>query len=713
MFGSSQFGTGISKRPLFQSSSQRPGAPKSAAKGKSPLAPFGSSTRFGVPPSSPPQAITISDDEAEEGDDDVMEDVEENGDSVVDSVDQDSAGLPFNGGPTLRGTKRTRHGKSVAQNTNLDTYGIAKGIAAVQGPAKLHEPDAFILETAQVLDTLAAGGIAEAGTDVSTSMDNVARRLQEVWTKYGKLRKDEIECDTIGPPDDRPLARANFVCSLLLRLHHPTAMPSTSTITESQVGRSMRTLHGTLALTEEQRKIHMPKVLFDWLDQYHRPGGDVINRVLEHSEGYAAATEFWDAVYSSLFRGRFGLIIDLLSGANFEEFAVMSDGQPCNHQQKLNIEKIINQAVNLLMHCPAAKDDDWDIKGPDWSIFRRRVQRAIEDLCEFAEGELLGSEDADAFGESTHSSQLGLSTASRRIENNVPFDVYKPLADMYGLLLGSPDDLMKSAFDWVEATIGLTAWWDGEDEEILGGNLATNHRSVSRIQQTRPVDVTPALAYRQRLAYQYGQIIKDKDLKGTFDPSDAVQIAIASVLQDDVDATLVLVRGWSMTMTSAVVELASAADWLPDSRPRSDNVMRGLDQSDLMVLNYGDGEARSSKKDEILIQYADLLAAKPRLETPAAGVISEGWQLALTVLARLDDIQAVESRVSGILEKIPLNSSDRVDSLLNLCAHLEFIEYGAKIAEVGRNTPVLLIAHDPNFRAEIRRTTLRVPKPLR
>jgi hypothetical protein len=642
-----------------------------------------------VPPSSPPQAITISDDEAEEGDDDVMEDVEENGDSVVDSVDQDFAGLPFNRGPTSRGTKRTRHGESVAQNTRLstlDTYGIAKGIAAAQGPVNLHEPDAFILETAQVLDTLATSGTTEADADISTFMDNVAKRLQEVWTKYGKLRKDEIESDNIGPPDDKPLARANFVYSLLLRLHHPTAIPSTSTIAESPVGRSIRTLRRALVLNEEQHKVHMPKILFDWLDQYHRPGADVINGVLEHSEGYAAATEFWDAVYSSLFRGRFGLVIDLLSGANFEEFAVMSDGQPCNHQQKLNVEKIINQAINLLMHCPAANDDDWDIKGPDWSLFRRRVQQTIEDLREFAEGELLGSEDVNTFGESTYSSQLGLSTASRHVENNVPFDVYEPLADMYNLLLGNPDDLIKSAFDWVEAAIGLTAWWDGEDDEILKGSLATNHRSVSRMQQTRPVDVTPTLAYRQRLAYQYGRVIEDKDLKETFDPSDAIQIAIASVFQDDVDAILAIVRGWSMTMTSAIVELASAADWLPDSKPRSNNVVRGLDQSDLMVLNYGDDEARSSKKDEILIQYADLLAAKPRLEAPVVGVISEGWQLALTVLARLDDIQAVESRVSAILEKIPLNSSDRVDSLLNLCSQLEFIEYGAKIAEVTRKS---------------------------
>jgi len=698
VFGSSQIGTGISKRPLFQPSSQRSGAPKSAlsfsnaAKGKSPLAPLGSSSRFGVPPSSPPQAITISDDEAEEDNGDAMEDVEENGDSVVDSLDQGSGGLPFNSGPTSRGTKRTRHGESVAQNARpsaLDTHGIAKGIAAAQGPIKLHEPDALILETAQVVDTLAASGTTEADTDFSTTVDNVAKRLQEVWTKYGKLRKEEIEGDSIGPPDDRLLARANFVYSLLLRLHHPTVTSFTSTMAQSQVGRSMRSLRGALALVEEQRKVHMPKVLFDWLDQYHRPGGDVINGVLEHTEGYAAATEFWDAIYSSLFRGRFGLVIDLLNGANFEVFAVMSDGQPCNHRQKLNVERVINQAVNLLMHCPAVMDDDWDIKGPDWSLFRRQVQQAIDDLREFAEGELLGSEDADAFGESTRSSQLGLSTANRRVENNVPFDVYEPLVDMYSLLLGNPEDLTKSAFDWVEATIGLTAWWDGEDEEIPRGSLAMSRRSVSRMQQTRPADVTPALAYRQRLAYQYAQVVEDKDLKETFDPSDPMQIAVASILQDDVDAILQLARGWSITITAAIAELASAADWLPDSKPRSNNVIRGLDQSDLMVLNYGDSEARSSKKDEILIQYTDLLAAKPRLEAPVSGVISEGWQLALTILARLDDIHAVEPRVSAILEKIPLDSSDRVDSLLDVCAQLEFIEYGTKIAEVLGNPSVL------------------------
>ena len=673
MLGSSQIGTGVSKRALFQTSSQRSGAPKAplsfpnAPKGRSSQIQFGAPSRF---QSSPPQPIQISDDE-EEDDGDAMEEVQEQGNDVTENLA--SPEFAFEAATGQRGTKRGRNGESLIRDlptAGLDVLGLAKGIAASQGPMQLREPDVLVLETERGVERLAK---EETPPEKDAMYDDVASDLQKIWFKYGRLTQEEVGRDGLGPINSKNvLAKANFVLSLLLRLHHPSASDSQQA-RQSQLGRSLRSLRAA----DQQRNVHMPKVLFNWLDEYHDPAAQVLTGVLAHKGGFAAAPDFWDCVYSCLFRGRFAQVIDLLQGANFAAEGDYSD------RQIDNIEEAVEQTCRFLANCPAVKDDDWDMKGADWAIFRRKAQEGLDDLRDFAEGDMPGSDDI-AFSQTARSSQYGLSTASRRAETHVPYEVYEPLQEVYKLLLGDPDDLMKSAFDWVEAAIGLAAWWDGEDEQLPRGSLAASRRSVNRMQHSRPVDVTPALAYRQRLAYTLAQALEDDELKETFDASNSLQIALASVFQSNVDATLMITKGWSIALTAATAELADAAGWLPDSASRSRDAMRGLDESDLMVLSYGNDNVnkRTNTKDELLGQYADLLASEPRIQAASLNQALEGWYVALTVLARVDDVESIDSKATAILDRIPLDSSDRVDSILNLCASLSFDDYSVKIAEV-------------------------------
>jgi len=601
-----------------------------------------------------------------------MEDVKEQGNDVADTLA--SPEFAFEAATGLRGIKRGRNGESLLRHiptAGLDVISLAKGIAASQRPIKLWEPDVLILETERGIEPMTKEG---TGPGRDTVYDDVASDLQKIWIKYGRLTQEEVGRDGLGPISYKNvLAKANFVLSLLLRLYHPSALDSQQA-RQSQFGRSLRSLRPL----DQQRNIHMPKVLFNWLDEYHDPAAQVLTGVLAHKGGFSAAPDFWDCVYSCLFRGRFAQVIDLLQGANFAAEGNYSD------RQIDNIEEAVEQTCRLLANCPAIKDDDWDMKDADWAIFRRKAQEGLDDLRDFAEGDIPGSDDI-AFGQTDRSSQFGLSTASRRAETHVPYEVYEPLQEVYKLLLGDPDDLMKSAFDWVEAAIGLAAWWDGEDEQLPRGSLAMSRRSVNRIQHSRPVDVTPALAYRQRLAFTLAQALEDEELKETFDASDALQVSLAAVFQSNVDAALMITKGWSITMTTATAELADAAGWLPDSGAGSKDAMRGLDESDLMVLSYGNDNVkkRINKKDELLGQYADLLASKVLIQAPSLGQTFEGWYIALTVLARVDNVDSIDSKANTILDRIPLDSSDRVDSVLNLCSSLSFDNYSVKIAEVG------------------------------
>lgn len=601
-----------------------------------------------------------------------MEDVEEQGHGVSDSLA--SPGFAYEAAMGQRGTKRTRNGESLMREVPepaVDTRGIAKGIAASQGPAKLREPDSLIVGTERVLDQLFKQDYT--GTRSDAILDDAAQDLQNVWDEHARLTDDEVTTDTFGPHDDRNvIGKANFIAGLLLRLHHPAAFEVPQE--EAHLSRSLRSLRAG----EQRRLVYMPKILFEWLNEHHDPAGDMLSSVLNHKEGYALAADFWDCVYSCLFRGRFVEAIQILEGANFPAAEQYSD------RENENILSVVEQTCAFIANCPVLKDDDWDMKGPAWRSFRRQAEEGLVALRDYVEGDMPGSDDLAAFHKSGRGNRMTLSTASRRAELEVPYEIYEPLQEVYKLLMGNMEDLGKSAFDWLEATMGLTAWWDGEDGPAPRGSLARSRQSVNRMQHSRPADVTPALAYRQKLAATLAQVLEEGELKETFDASDPLHIAIASILQSDIESALTIVKGWSITLTAATAELANAAGWLPDSRPGSRDPMRGLDQSDLMVLSYGDESVnnRTSIKDEILVEYADLLASKPQIQTSLQGLSLEGWQLALSILARVDDVQAVDAKANAILDKIPLDSSERVDALLDLCADLSFTTYGTKIAEV-------------------------------
>jgi hypothetical protein len=711
-FGSSQFGTGGANAPksnsLF-SAQTRTNAPSVS---------FGATTNHRALASSPPQHFVIDDEESEEDDeDDRMED-----DPVDDSLANISPGFnPFkmsvsNLGATHRnspsnnafkasaradpfgisqgnnGMKQSKYGESLQQSTRsvqrmdgMDIHGMAKGIAAASRTAGLDDPDELILETERISEQI--GG--KRSRSDSASLTDISGQLLNVWKKFGAMSRDEVEGDNIGPvEDDAAVAKANFLSSLMISLHNPPTSPP-------RLGRSSQFAN------QDDKPFPMPKVLLDWLDTYHDPGRDAVSGVLEYEDGYSASPAFWDAIYLSMNRGRFDTALKLLHGANFE-----IDEAEYSHGQLQNIDQVINQAIRLLESCPA-QFGDWDIKGGDWTLFRHRVEQATTSLRDFAEGGSHPDLQSSRLDRSSRDDDapISLGQASRRAESRVPFEVYEPLMDVYNQLLGTPADLLKSSFDWVEAVMALTVWWDGDDGEVFKGSLAASRRSLNRFQQSRQADVTPSLAYRQKLANSFAMVMGEEDLKDSFDTTDPIQVGLACIFEDDVEGLIGILKTWSMPISAALAELANAGGWLLN-RAGAREAVEDFDDSDLMVLSYGvPGASKVNTKDEILAEYADLLAAKPTLDNPSDDGIIEGWQLALRVLGRLEDFGSANTRVAALLSGLRFTANDQVDHVLDLCNALGFGNHAMSITEVRnssniyahlsltifyRNTPTLL-----------------------
>lgn len=378
--------------------------------------------------------------------------------------------------------------------------------------------------------------------------------------------------------------------------------------------------------------------------------------------------------------------------------------------QLKNTNAVISDAIGLIQECPAIASDDWDIKGHDWGLFRKQVQQAIEELREFAEGDSpnRASQDSqsDPFGVSA--SQNNLAMQSRKAESNVPWSIYENLLILYNQLLGGSEEILGIAVDWVEAALGLAIWWDGDEEDGTKGSFAASRRSTQRSQGTRPVDVTPTISYRQKLRSALATVIELEDDSLGVNISSPTEVGIACIFDENLEGLAHILQNWSVVITSATVEVASADNWL---HSRTDD-MGGFDKSDLMVLSYNHQENGDLDKDQMMLQYARALARKGYVESPDGKSSREGWELGIQVVGRLDDENLSNEFIEEVLNSLELSSAERVDKILDLCTGLGFVDQSNNIAVVSTEHHQLK-SNNADHKTEIRRSTPPIDPQLR
>lgn len=515
--------------------------------------------------------------------------------------------MPFmNSLPQLRGMKRSHDGRVREPSVMA---GIAQRLANNAPLPKLHESERVILQSQSIVAELDAK-VRRAPRDADEILLETTAQLTKLWGTHANAATKQ---GALGPQSTDPFTLANYIATLLLQLHYPhTANPQAA----SRASRpSARPSHGTT----------VPKGLLDWLNKYHLPFPDDFGAIHIYQPAPAAHESFWDVVYASALRGRLDRVVQLLRDAGWDEaVTALDDGSPdpgYTGHQLANTETVIGRCVRTIEGCPGYQHSDWDVKGVEWSIFRQRTRTALEDLETFAEGSNLDESAAggNIFQRSMRGSTMSLSTASRRAESKVPWSIYENLKLLYGLLLGQTEEILMTAQDWLEASLYLTIWWDGQDHDDPGASLGRSGMRKSTVQKTREVDITPLAAYRKRLADAFATVTENpQDAVFSVDTLDSLQVGIACVLDDSVGNAVRMLRKYSMTIAISVVEIAALGDWLPLVRPRSgrnDLLDQGFSREDLLVLSHGPVATNPDDidRDEFLCEYADLLAERTKV----------------------------------------------------------------------------------------------------
>ena len=699
-----------------------------------------SRSTFGFPSSSPLSRLANDSDQDEEYETESFDEDEDaegsglgDGDIVADdrplklgSITKSLSNGSFNNGDPLdfgssildgtpRGMKRSRGGAMIPyapprsakklRKTMQDSYvpGIAKNMATRMGIAKLSETDDFIIETEEVLQEELYGTDTSDKTPdqaLKAALPNVSDTLSQFWRScrdQDLANASPMQDVTIGigPGESEPaLHKSIFLAALLLQLRHPPTAKGKQALAISRLNRSSSSSKSFQELPTPANPTAFPKVLIDWMEKEHNAYQSTINEIQSLHPNPTAHSNYWDIIHVCIMRGKLGEAVRILRRSNFHHArTAMEDGQGdegYNGMQVKNIERVVNRAIQVLELCPALQDDDWNVTGNEWIIFRKRVQQVMEDLATFAEARDRDLDSTQSPFESSNfgllSTTMSLTQSTRRAESRVPWTVYQKLKVMYGIMLGGATEILSSAQDWVEATVGLTVWWNGDDddEDIPVGSLIQTQRSFrpSQSRGSRLVDVNANPAYLRRLAYAFAWSTDaaDDDLF-QINSMNPVEVGLASLFEGDVAGVIGLLRGWSLPVVCAVAEIASAGGWFETSV--GNNLMDlDLDENDRSLLNGHSIQGPPMTRDTILMEYANALSEKAEIRQGHGKVAYEGWELSITLLSRLDDDSVAQKRVGELLNRLDLDSDSRINKILEICQDFNMIKEARSITEV-------------------------------
>ena len=574
---------------------------------------------------------------------------------------------------------------------------LAKNLSDELGPSTLDEPDDLILETEDLLNELDKGGRAEQQSLIDTALTVVPEALCKLWQsccnkeKQVSPREGEFTI-RIGPGENESsLKKANFLSSLLLRLHHPPTASGRQALIGSRFGRSsFRTTSSHTAEPLENLKAY-PQILLEWLETHHNPYQTALANLHTHYPNSTANLNFWDIVYSTTLRGKLVDVIQIFKEADFKHArTARDDGQTEDGYRGIQLDNtiiVVNRAIRLLESCPAVKDGNWDVTGTDWSFFRKNLGQAMSDLASLAEGRDKDLDPVEPTFEAKHFGIQGAASAltqsARKAESKVPWTIYQNFKALYGVMLGWTTEIISFAQDWVEATVGLTVWWDGsDDDEVIVSDLTASRRSLRKSisQIPRSVDVQRKAAYLHRLAYAFERVTDDLDEDSfQIDPSNPMEVGLASIFEGNIRSVIDLLKKWSMTITTAIVEVAARGDWLG---LLTETLFNGaFNASDLMVFSYHQPD-QGFTKDAVLVEYANMLFEKESLEDVKAEVTREGWEISMGVLMRLDDTSSADKHVQELIDKLTLESDSRADKMIGICHAFGLDAKAAEISEV-------------------------------
>ena len=568
---------------------------------------------------------------------------------------------------------------------------IAADMARRTGGTKHSESNELILATEKEIDKFNRLSSHEPQSMLSEQIGllHTTEKISRLWhSEYLRLRKTgpaSNKSPSVGAgAEASPMENAIVVALLMVRIHHlPTAD-----------GAQAYALQTSSNLPVVRQKA-FSETLKDWLEEYHHPWSTICEEVVHKHPSPPDHFNYWDTVFLLTLRGRLNDTIDILDRSDFKSAETAPrDGYHDGYTetQIQNIHMVTARVAELLRTSPAVVDGDWNVTGNDWCIFRRQVEGALDELINFVEdSDHVSNVRLSAFASQRPNDSIAAEYDGRNVrrgESRIPWTPYQSLRSLFGILLGRETEILSSAQDWIEATVGLTIWWTGDDG-VKGStlNLGVSKYALkeARSKGQRLVDLDSEVAYLNRLAFSFRRTTDNGDDENfQLNSNNPLEVAVASVFENNFQGVMGLLRVWSLMVASTVAEIATLGGWFSFNPASSDRISSQLDEGDLMVLSsYGQPEY-TLRRDNIMIEYASALLDKGVLQVQRQPQ-ADGWKLAIPVLQRINDSEIARQEISKTLLKLNISSSETMNDILDICSDCNITELGMKLSEVRSN----------------------------
>lgn len=539
-----------------------------------------------------------------------------------------------------------------ARNKDFHFATIVRDMCTQQDAARITESPDLILKTEDLVCRLYDEGIGaeDDAEKMDNSLANITYRLVKLWNDYVEdLPQPEGEdLATIGPGNDAaPFEKAAYIAHLILRIHH--------TRFENDA--------------ENEKTPPLPEVLFNWQEASHNLYPDQIREISHFKPSPICHYLYWQTLRNALLRGDVSGASQLLKNAGWENACRGTRGDRAYTGKALeNVRRFADATCEMLELCPAMRGD-WDIWNSSWTLFRVQARGSLDRLTLFAEGPDLSSLDG------SYSPQpQSMSTMARKASSQIPWDIYENLQSVYGIVLGDHEAILQTAQDWCEATVGLFGWWDD----------GSQHHKNLRLSQPRGFGASASHFggspnYFDRLGSAF-RLVLQSDMSPN--PMSAVEVAIASCFEGNINGVIGLLRTWSLPVASSVAEIASLGQWLPPTETAKPLPTDTLDMDDLALLGVlpPTKDEVEGIKDTTLVLYARELAGIEHLSASR-----DGWEIAIEVLGRMDVPQKSEETVAELLRDLLAtldeNSRTTVDRMWRILNDLGMIAYAEETAE--------------------------------
>lgn len=489
---------------------------------------------------------------------------------------------------------------------------------------------------------------ASSSTESTEILAIVATSLQSAWRPWIRQHRQPNDDLLIGPgPDATDLENAYYLATLMFQLYNPS--PAGGSDAEAMSG---------------------SEILLGWLNEHQAGYEASYTQVISTKPNVTASEFFWDMISLLTARGRLGQVQQLFEQADFS-YAHIDNGTevvPANYSgtQLQAIHQAIRDAQHVLAQCPALSDSNWRLDSPDWIAFRRDLEDVLDVLTDAVESD----DEATLYDQSRLDALVAVRAGKQR--RGLPYDIYIRLLEMYHILLGSTPDLLAVSGDWLEASLLLTIWWNkGTENQITQWSF-----DVSRAQDSSVDDRMGMQAYLQRLKDSFLCVTDPSmnDAVNRLNSCSALEVAIGCILQSDIPSALRLMQTYSLPVCAALAEVGSTSGWFGSAK-----AVAGLDEEDLMVLTTRDSQPCITH-DGILTHYSRAVFEGGELLLQDGRVV-EGFQVAFSILARLDDMTLSRGLVNEMLDELEINTVARAERLVTTLNELNMPSESRKVSE--------------------------------